>query len=80
MAGRRSCAAKANAGYRLPQHQFSQIPAGEVGAFRDGLNAAGFAEGHNVMIDYRFADGNYDRLPAFAVEFVARPVDVIVAS
>src|SRR5882724_3583686 len=56
------------------------IPAGEVEVFREGLNAAGFAEGHNVAIDYRFADGDYDRLPAFAAEFVARPVDVIAAS
>jgi ABC-type uncharacterized transport system substrate-binding protein len=56
------------------------IPAGEVEVFRDGLKSAGFTEGHNVIIDYRFADGNYDRLPAFAAEFVARPVDVIAAS
>jgi putative ABC transport system substrate-binding protein len=58
----------------------ANIPAGEVGVFREGLNAAGFAEGDNVAIDYRFADGDYDRLPALAAEFVARPVDVIAAS
>src|SRR5205085_11273280 len=58
----------------------ANIPAGEVEVFRDGLTAAGFAEGRNVTIDYRFAEGNYDRLPAFATEFVARPVDVIAAS
>ena len=58
----------------------ANIPAGEVEVFRDGLKAAGFAEGRDVTIDYRFADGNYDRLPAFATEFVARPVDVIAAS
>jgi putative ABC transport system substrate-binding protein len=56
------------------------IPAGEVEMFRDGLRAAGFVEGRDVILDYRFAEGNYDRLPAFAAEFVARPVDVIAAS
>src|SRR5262245_29638915 len=56
------------------------IPAGEVEAFRNGLKAAGFVEGRDVAIDYRLADGNYDRLPAFAAEFVALPVDVIAAS
>src|SRR5437764_2120059 len=56
------------------------IPAGEVEVFREGLKAAGFAEGRDVAIDYRFAEGNYDRLPAFAAEFVARGVDVIAAS
>src|SRR5215469_3475185 len=58
----------------------ANIPAGEVEAFRDGLKAAGFVEGRDVAIDYRFAEGNYDRLPAFAAEFVARQVDVIAAS
>jgi putative ABC transport system substrate-binding protein len=56
------------------------IPLGEVDVFREGLKAAGFAEGRDVVIDYRFAEGNYDRLPVFAAEFVARPVDVIAAS
>src|SRR6266700_4985804 len=56
------------------------IPLGEVEVFREGLKAAGFAEGRDVVIDYRFAEGNYDRLPVFAAEFVARPVEVIAAS
>jgi putative ABC transport system substrate-binding protein len=50
----------------------ANIPAGEVEAFRDGLKASGFVEGRDVAIDYRFADGNYDRLPTLADEFVAR--------
>ena len=50
----------------------ANIPAREVEVFRGGLKSAGFAEGRNVTIDYRFAEGNYDRLPAFAAEFVAR--------
>jgi len=58
----------------------ANIPAREVEVFRDGLKSAGFAEGRNVTIDYRFAEGNYDRLPAFAAESSSRPVDVIAAS
>ena len=46
---------------------------------RSGLGEAGFVEGRNVAIEYRFADGQYDLLQAFATEFVRRPVDLIVA-
>jgi putative ABC transport system substrate-binding protein len=56
------------------------IPVGEVEAFKDGLAETGFVEGRNVVIDYRFAAGNYDRLPAFAAELAALRVDVIAAS
>ena len=48
-------------------------------AFRRGLNEAGFVEGQNVAIEYRWANGQYDRLPAMAVELVRRPVNIIVA-
>ena len=57
-----------------------EVPVGEVAAFKEGLAAAGFDEARNVLIHYRFAEGNYDRLPAFAAELVDRPVDVIAAS
>ena len=51
-----------------------------VAAFRRGLKETGFVEGSNVVIEYSFADGQYDRLPAQATELVRRAVDVIVAS
>ena len=51
-----------------------------VAAFRDGLKAIGFVEGQNVAIDFRWADGQYDRLPTIAAELVRREVAVIVAT
>jgi len=51
-----------------------------VTAFRQGLNEGGFVEGRNVAIEYGWAEGQYDRLPALAAAFVNKPVAVLVST
>jgi putative ABC transport system substrate-binding protein len=51
-----------------------------VAGFGNGLGETGFAEGRNIEIQYRFAEGHYDRLPTLAAELVARHVAVLAAS
>jgi ABC-type uncharacterized transport system substrate-binding protein len=46
--------------------------------FRQSLRALGYIEGANIFIDYRYADGNYDRLPLLAAELVRLKVDIVV--
>jgi putative ABC transport system substrate-binding protein len=49
-------------------------------AFRDGLKERGYVEGENLTIEFRWAEGHYDRLPGMAAELVRRDVSVIVAN
>jgi ABC-type uncharacterized transport system substrate-binding protein len=70
------------AGTRLPR--IGYLSAGSESprdvAFRQGLRERGYIEGQNIAIEYRFAEGKFERLPAFAAELVRLKVDVVVSS
>ena len=56
------------------------LEANLVGPFRDGLRRLGYVEGRNLSIEYRWAEGKYERLPALMAELIALRVDVIVTA
>src|SRR5439155_20822845 len=69
---------------RLPRVGFlgmdSQMQAERLVAFQEGVRALGYVEGRNIAIEYRWAEGRFDRLPGLASELVALQVDVIVTA
>jgi putative ABC transport system substrate-binding protein len=56
------------------------LEANLVGPFRDGLRALGYVEGRNIVIDYRWAEGDYERFPRLVNELAALHPDVIVTA
>ena len=79
MAGRRTRAAE------IPRVGFmgnstAALEANLVDSFLDGLHERGYEEGRNIVIEYRWADGKYERFPALVAELIAAKVDVIVTA
>ena len=56
------------------------LEANLVGPFREGLRDLGYVEGRNILIEYRWAEGQYERFPALIAELIALKVDVIVTA
>ena len=78
-------AAEAQQGTRVPRVGYlspltASVDASRSEAFRQGLRELGYIEGRNIMVEYRFADGHLDRLPALAGELVRLNVDIIIAA
>ena len=70
---------------RLPRIGFlgnstATLEANLVGPFRDGLRDLGYVEGRNILIEYRWAEGNYERFPSLIAELIALKPDVIVTA
>jgi putative tryptophan/tyrosine transport system substrate-binding protein len=78
-------AAYAQQAGRIPRVGFmgnstAALEANLVGPFRDGLREFGYEEGRNIAIEYRWAEGHYERFPALVAELIAQKVDVMVTA
>jgi putative ABC transport system substrate-binding protein len=67
-------------GILVPLSRPASLDSHFIGAFPRALRELGYAEGKNLVIEWRFADGKYERLPALAAELVELKVDVILAA
>ena len=65
--------------YRIGWLHPARVPDAWLGALRDGLREVGYIEGKNLVIEYRWGDGNFDLLPGMATDLVRLNVDVIVS-
>jgi putative ABC transport system substrate-binding protein len=77
LAARAQQSAKPVIGYLSALSETQVAP--QLAAFRRGLKETGFAEDRDVLIEYRWAEGQYQRLPAMAAELVRRPVSLLLA-
>ena len=78
-------AARAQQAGKIPRVGFmgnstAALEANLIGPFRDGLREHGYQEGRNIVIEYRWAEGKYERFPALIAELLAAKVDVIVTA
>src|SRR5919197_1786162 len=78
-------AARAQQSGKIPRVGFlgnstAALEANLVGPFRNGLHELGYEEGRNILIEYRWAEGKYERFPALVAELLAARVDVIVTA
>jgi putative ABC transport system substrate-binding protein len=78
-------AARAQPSAKVPRVGFmgnstETLEANLVGPFREGLRQLGYQEGRNVVVEYRWAEGRYERFPAIIAELLAAKVDVIVTA